>query len=108
MYIPAAPWCPRNERYARSVLSAFEAGDSPGDFPEEHYEHTWDNRFHVEDLNDYGRQAFGLSTAASWSPASDANSSTRPSANRSAHLFVGLADPDVPARTRAPNAVLTA
>ena len=29
MYIPAAPWCPRNERYAARVRAAFEAGSSP-------------------------------------------------------------------------------
>ena len=62
MYIPAAPWCPRNERYARSVLSAFLAGDSPSDFPEEHYERTWPNRFTVDDLNDTGRRGLGLTS----------------------------------------------
>jgi hypothetical protein len=60
MYIPAAPWCPRNERYAKSVLRAFLAGDSPSDFPEEHYERTWPNRFTVDDLNDTGRRGLGL------------------------------------------------
>jgi Gig2-like len=60
MYIPAAPWCARNERYARSVLSAFETGSSPDDFPAEHYERTWSNRFRVDDLNDYGRRSLGL------------------------------------------------
>ena len=38
MYIPAAPWCPRNERYAASALEALRTGASPGDFPDEHYE----------------------------------------------------------------------
>ena len=41
MYIPAAPWCPRNERYAASVREAFLTGSSPGDFPAEHYERDW-------------------------------------------------------------------
>ena len=41
MYIPAAPWCPRNERYAASVRDAFLTGSSPGDFPAEHYERAW-------------------------------------------------------------------
>ena len=38
MYIPAAPWCPRNETYAASVREAFLTGSSPSDFPAEHYE----------------------------------------------------------------------
>ena len=60
MYIPAAPWCPRNEEYAASVREAFATGLSPGDFPAEHYERTWTNRFHLEDLNEAGRRGLGL------------------------------------------------
>jgi hypothetical protein len=60
MYIPAAPWCPRNEAYAPTVLEAFRTGSSPSDFPEEHYERTWENRFREADLNDTGRRGLGL------------------------------------------------
>jgi hypothetical protein len=60
MYIPAAPWCPRNEQYAPSVRQAFLTGASPSDFPAEHYERTWPNRFPAEDLNDTGRRGLGL------------------------------------------------
>ncbi|MFI5959082.1 DUF1479 domain-containing protein [Cryptosporangium sp. NPDC051539] len=60
MYIPAAPWCPRNERYAASVREAFVTGSSPSDFPEEHYERTWPNRYSVDDLNETGRRGLGL------------------------------------------------
>ena len=60
MYIPAAPWCPRNERYAASVRDAFVTGSSPSDFPAEHYERTWTNRFRPQDLNDTGRRGLGL------------------------------------------------
>jgi hypothetical protein len=60
MYIPAAPWCPRNERYAEQVRAAFLAGTSPGDFPAEHYERDWDNRARVTDLNAAGRRGLGL------------------------------------------------
>lgn len=60
MYIPAAPWCPRNERYAEPVRQAFLTGSSPSDFPEEHYERTWPDRFQVADLNDTGRRGLGL------------------------------------------------
>ncbi len=61
MYIPAAPWCPRNERYAPSVRQAFLTGSSPGDFPAEHYERAWPDRFRFDDLNDTGRRGLGLS-----------------------------------------------
>jgi len=60
MYIPAAPWCPRNEAYAPSVREAFRTGSSPSDFPAEHYERTWDNRFSFDDLNETGRRGLGL------------------------------------------------
>jgi hypothetical protein len=61
LYIPAAPWCPRNERYASSVRDAFLTGSSPGDFPEEHYERDWVNRFGVRDLSETGRRGLGFS-----------------------------------------------
>jgi hypothetical protein len=60
MYIPAAPWCPRNERYAAEVRAAFTSGSSPTDFPAEHYERNWPNRFRTEDLNLTGRRGLGL------------------------------------------------
>jgi hypothetical protein len=60
MYIPAAPWCPRNEAYAASVREAFRTGSSPGDFPAEHYEREWGNRFAADQLNDTGRRGLGL------------------------------------------------
>ena len=60
MYIPAAPWCPRNESYAEVVRSAFRTGSSPSDFPEENYERDWHNRFRADDLNDIGRRGLGL------------------------------------------------
>ena len=60
MYIPAAPWCPRNEAYASAVREAFLAGDSPSDFPEEHYERDWPDRFQPEQLNETGRRGLGM------------------------------------------------
>ncbi|MEV4518439.1 YbiU family protein [Dactylosporangium sp. NPDC049525] len=60
MYIPAAPWCPRNEAYSGSVRTAFLTGSSPADFPEEHYERAWDGRFGVEQLNATGRRGLGI------------------------------------------------
>lgn len=61
MYIPAAPWCPRNEQYAASVREALATGSSPDDFPAEHYERTWPSRFGLNELNDIGRRGLGLS-----------------------------------------------
>ena len=60
MYIPAAPWCERNERYAADVRDAFLTGSSPGDFPEEHYEREWPDRFGADQLNPIGRRGLGL------------------------------------------------
>jgi Protein of unknown function (DUF1479) len=60
MYIPAAPWCPRNEEYAPKVREAFLDGDSPSDFPEEHYERSWPDRFRPEQLNETGRRGLGM------------------------------------------------
>ena len=60
MYIPAAPWCPRNEKYAANVREAFVTGSSPGDFPEEHYERGWTGRFTLDQLNDTGLRGMGL------------------------------------------------
>jgi hypothetical protein len=61
MYIPAAPWCSRNEEYAPRVRDAFLNGDSPSDFPEEHYERNWPDRFQPEQLNETGRRGLGIS-----------------------------------------------
>lgn len=60
MYIPAAPWCPRNARYAERVREAFLDGSSPGDFPAEHYERDWPDRATLADLNETGRRGLGL------------------------------------------------
>src|SRR4029079_2654928 len=60
MYIPAAPWCARNGRYAENVREAFLAGNSPSDFPEEHYERTWPDRFQPEQLNKTGHRGLGM------------------------------------------------
>jgi hypothetical protein len=60
MYIPAAPWCPRNERYAADVRESFLSGASPSDFPPENYERDWTNRFTADRLNDTGRRGLGM------------------------------------------------
>jgi Protein of unknown function (DUF1479) len=60
MYIPAAPACAKNERYAASVRDALSAGMSPEDFPAEHYEVDWTSRFRVDHLNNIARRGLGL------------------------------------------------
>ena len=60
MYIPAAPWCPRNERYAAAVRRAFITGAGPSDFPAENYERDWPNRFQPGGLNQTGRRGLDL------------------------------------------------
>jgi hypothetical protein len=60
MYIPAAPMCDKNRAYAHQVASALEQGHSPADFPPEHYEAGWKNRFTLADLNSVGKRGLGL------------------------------------------------
>jgi len=60
MYIPAAPWCSKNEAYAALVREAFLSGKSPFDFPQEDYEADWPNRFQPSQLNEIGRRGLGL------------------------------------------------
>lgn len=61
MYIPAAPMCEKNAAYAAHVAQSLATGVSPGDFPKEDYEATWQNRFTGESLNLNGRRSLGLS-----------------------------------------------
>jgi hypothetical protein len=35
-------------------------GSRPSDFPEEHYERDWSNRFTIDELNETGRRGLGL------------------------------------------------
>jgi hypothetical protein len=42
------------------VRDAFLTGSSRTDFPAEHYERDWDNRFTLEQLDDTGRRGLGL------------------------------------------------
>lgn len=60
MYIPAAPMCEKNLAYAKRVKEALEKGASPGDFPREDYETSWENRFTLADLNEHGKRALGM------------------------------------------------
>ncbi|MGB0783540.1 MAG: YbiU family protein [Marinomonas sp.] len=59
MYIPAAPGCEKNRRYAQQCAENFKKGRSPDDFPEEHYEANWQGRFQWEELSEFGKEGFG-------------------------------------------------
>lgn len=64
MYIGATPRCPRNQRYAASILDRFDRGSSPLDFPEEDFELEFVGRADRNDLTDLGWQQFGLDPIA--------------------------------------------
>jgi hypothetical protein len=64
IYIPAAPMCEKNARYARDVAEKFRLGESPADFPKEDYETEWDNRFKEDDLNEIGARGLGITRRA--------------------------------------------
>ena len=60
MYIPAAPLCEKNARYAAECGRHFLAGTSPGDFAPENYEAGWPDRATLADLTATGRAQLGL------------------------------------------------
>ena len=60
MYIPASPRCEKNVRYARLCRERFDRGESPDDFPAEHYETQWEGKFRVSELNTNGNRSFGI------------------------------------------------
>jgi hypothetical protein len=64
IYIPAAPMCAKNAKYSADVADRFREGLSPADFPAEHYEVEWANRFHESDLNEIGARALGIKRKA--------------------------------------------
>ena len=60
MYIPAAPLCEKNARYAARCGQDFLRGTSPGDFAAEDYEASWPDRAQLADLSRTGREQLGL------------------------------------------------
>ena len=52
MYIPAAPWCPRNEPTRRASARHSSPGPARATSPAENYERDWADRFHPGDLNE--------------------------------------------------------
>ncbi|CAG4886105.1 DUF1479 domain-containing protein [Paraburkholderia saeva] len=60
MYIASAPWCAKNEAYLKRQLPAFLLGESPPDFPGDHFETDFVGRAQESDLTPMGREQMGF------------------------------------------------
>lgn len=60
MYISSAPWCPKNEAYLKRQLPSFLRGESPPDFPADHFEADFTGRAQESDLTALGRAQMGF------------------------------------------------
>ncbi|HSI61123.1 MAG TPA: YbiU family protein [Ideonella sp.] len=60
IYIGAAPWCDKNEAFAKKQAAAFLAGRSSPDFAPENYELDYPGRAKLDDLSPLGQQQMGL------------------------------------------------
>ncbi|WP_244816689.1 DUF1479 domain-containing protein [Caballeronia sp. Lep1P3] len=60
MYIASAPACAKNDAYLKRQLPSFLKGNSPPDFPADHFEAGFIGRATVGDLTPMGRAQMGL------------------------------------------------
>ncbi len=60
MYIASAPWCAKNAAYLQRQLASFERGESPPDFPADHFEVGFEGRATAADLSALGGAQMGL------------------------------------------------
>jgi hypothetical protein len=60
MYIASLPSCAKNDAYLRRQLPSFLDGQSPPDFPADHFETDFVGRATVDDLTPLGRAQIGL------------------------------------------------
>jgi hypothetical protein len=60
MYIASAPWCAKNDAYLKRQLPSFLRGESPPDFPADHFETDFTGRAQESDLSPLGREQMGL------------------------------------------------
>ncbi|RDU94700.1 DUF1479 domain-containing protein [Trinickia dinghuensis] len=60
MYIAAAPGCSKNDEYLKRQLPAFLKGESPPDFPADHFETDFSGRATEGALTELGRQQLGF------------------------------------------------
>ncbi|CAG9269413.1 Dioxygenase [Paraburkholderia unamae] len=60
MYIAAAPGCAKNDEYLKRQLPAFLKGESPPDFPADHFETGFAGRATEDDLTALGKAQLGF------------------------------------------------
>jgi hypothetical protein len=60
MYIASLPSCAKNDAYLKRQLPAFLEGESPPDFPADHFETDFTGRATADDLTPMGRAQMGL------------------------------------------------
>ncbi|MDR5835705.1 DUF1479 domain-containing protein [Caballeronia sp. LZ034LL] len=60
MYIASAPACAKNDAYLRRQRPSFLKGESPPDFPADHFETDFIGRATADDLTPLGRSQLGL------------------------------------------------
>jgi hypothetical protein len=63
MYIAAAPACAKNSAYVRRQWASFARGESPPDFPADHFETDFAGRGMAVDLSALGREQMGAEPA---------------------------------------------
>jgi hypothetical protein len=60
MYIASLPACAKNDAYLKRQCPSFIAGDSPPDFPADHFERDFLGRAAIDDLTPLGRAQMGI------------------------------------------------
>jgi hypothetical protein len=60
MYIPSAPACAKNDDYLKRQLPSFLKGESPPDFPTDHFEVDFTGRATADDLSPLGKAQLGF------------------------------------------------
>jgi hypothetical protein len=60
MYIASLPGCAKNDAYLKRQLPSFVDGESPPDFPADHFEVDFAGRASVADLTPLGRSQMGV------------------------------------------------
>ncbi|WP_144149286.1 DUF1479 domain-containing protein [Paraburkholderia sp. BCC1884] len=60
MYIASAPACAKNDEYLKRQLPSFLKGESPPDFPTDHFEVDFTGRATTDDLTSLGKKQLGF------------------------------------------------
>lgn len=60
MYIASAPACAKNDAYLKRQLPSFMQGESPPDFPTDHFEVDFTGRATADDLTSLGKAQLGF------------------------------------------------